>query len=127
MAVTKAPYRVSSRHQYGCSVTFSSGLQTENNNNLSAPPPTTEVDYMEKILTDAFEFLRIGDPVWVKSKNGRYHNIYFPVPLDDNDYTMYYLKKQGIGTRANSSVGFIPFGLFYYNESNDDDEDDPFK
>lgn len=53
--------------------------------------------------------------------------MYFPVDLYNNDATLNYLQTKGIGVRRESSVGYIPFGLYFTNESEDEElEDDVF-
>ena len=78
--------------------------------------------YLEKVLEDALEYLGIHDSVWVPSKNGHYYHVYFTCDLDSNDHAMYHLKSCGIGTTRNSTIGYIPFALFYYNEKPDPNE-----
>lgn len=74
---------------------------------------------MEKILEESLENLNIYDAVWVSSKNGHYFHVYFTCDLNGNDHAMHYLQSKGIGSRCNSTIGYIPFGLFYYNEKPD--------
>lgn len=62
------------------------------------------------------------DAVWVPSKNGKYYQVYFPCNLDDNDSTLSYLQLKGIGIKPGTSVGYIPFTLFYDEEGKDDEE-----
>ncbi|KAI2804981.1 hypothetical protein BLOT_003970 [Blomia tropicalis] len=80
---------------------------------------TIRRQYMEKILEESLENLNIYDAVWVSSKNGHYFHVYFTCDLNGNDHAMHYLQSKGIGSRCNSTIGYIPFGLFYYNEKPD--------
>lgn len=77
---------------------------------------------MENTLKEALEYLNINDSVWMPSKNGHYYQVYFTSDLDNNDSTLHYLKSKGIGSKRNSTIGYIPFGLFYYNEKHDPDD-----
>jgi len=72
-----------------------------------------------KLLEDIFTDLGIEDVVWVPTRNKNYYQIYFPCDLYDNDATLQYLQSKGIGTKPDTSVGYIPFSLFYCNENAD--------
>ncbi|KAJ6222573.1 hypothetical protein RDWZM_001118 [Blomia tropicalis] len=71
---------------------------------------------MEKIVEDGLSYLGIVDATWQKSQNDLYHTIIFPVELGDSDVVIQYFKSLGIGLRLDTSIGIIPFSLFYYNE-----------
>ena len=77
---------------------------------------------LESILEDALAQLEIHDVVWFSSKNGKSYHVYFPLDLYDNDATLNYLQGRGIGCRKDSSIGYIPFGLYFINEGNSDEE-----
>lgn len=113
---------------------FDNYLSTETNNNLKnsnnnlnhnikiTSPSIGES--LEKILEETLKELGIDNAVWIPSKNNQLHHVYFPVDLYDNDSTLTYLQSKGIGVKKHSSVGYIPFGLFFVNEDMTEDEDD---
>lgn len=69
-----------------------------------------------KVLLESLEHLHIYDAVWVPTRNNQYYQVYFTTDLDSNDYVIHYLNSMGIGERGNSTLGYMPFSLFYYNE-----------
>lgn len=87
---------------------------------------------LESILEDALLQLGITDTVWIPSKTDKSYHVYFSLDLYDNDATLNYLQSRGIGSKKDSSIGYIPFGLYFVNEENsenedsNDDEDDVF-
>ncbi|RWS26052.1 hypothetical protein B4U80_11055, partial [Leptotrombidium deliense] len=74
------------------------------------------------IVEDCLKELQVSEVVWIASKNGKYYQIYFTVDLYDNDATLQYLQEKGIGVEKHTSVGYIPFGLFYCNEDEEEEE-----
>ncbi|XP_054164816.1 uncharacterized protein LOC128962466 [Oppia nitens] len=80
--------------------------------------------YMEKILSDSLEELQIEDVVWVPTRNGNYFQVYFPCELYENDSILHFLKSKGFGTKAETSIGYIPFNLFFYEELGEGDDED---
>lgn len=84
-------------------------------------------NFSVQILEDALEYLNIHDSVWVPSKNGHYFHVYFTCDLDSNDHAIHYLKSRGIGWKRNSAIGYIPFGLFLYNEKPDPNDPNNYK
>lgn len=60
--------------------------------------------------------------MWNSSENGHYYQVYFTSDVDNNDSTLHYLKSKGIGSRGNSTIGYIPFGLFYSHEKPSPDD-----
>lgn len=93
------------------------------------PRIATEV-FLEKVLEDSLSELGIKNGVWISSKSDKHFHVYFPVDLYNNDATLNYLQTKGIGVKKESSVGYIPFGLYFTNESEEDelveDDDDVF-
>ncbi|RWS05082.1 hypothetical protein B4U79_08841 [Dinothrombium tinctorium] len=79
---------------------------------------------LEKTVDDCLRELQVAEVVWVPSKNGKFYQIYFTVDLYDNDATLRYLQERGIGVRKETSVGYIPFGLFYCNEDEEELEEE---
>ena len=107
-------------------------LSAENNNNsnnnlknIHKISDNSNSESLEKILDETLTELGITNAVWINSKNNKFHNVYFPVDLYDNDSTLNYLQSKGIGVKKDSCVGYIPFGLFFANEEvSDEDGDD---
>jgi hypothetical protein len=81
-------------------------------------------DSLESILEDSLTQLGITDVVWIPSKTGQSYHVYFNLDLYDNDATLNYLQSRGIGCKKDSSIGYIPFGLYFINEDNSDENDD---
>lgn len=80
---------------------------------------------LEKILEESLKELEIQSTVWISSKDDNYYHVYFPLDLYDNDATLNFLRGRGIGCKKDSSIGYIPFGLFFQDEdSSSDDEDE---
>lgn len=75
---------------------------------------------LEAILTESLFELKISNAVWMPTKSGNFQHVYFPVELVNNDYIFYYLRKHGIGSRGNSSLGYMPFSMYLYNDKVDD-------
>lgn len=78
---------------------------------------------LEKVLEESLDELGITDVVWVPTKNGKYFQVYFSVELYSNDATLQYLQSKGFGLRSNTSIGYIPFGLYFCNEDEDLEEE----
>ncbi|CAG2162246.1 unnamed protein product [Oppiella nova] len=105
---------------------------SKNNNNLNisndlidSVKKKNDLDSnMEKILSDALEELQIEDVVWVPTKNGNFFQVYFPCDLYENDAIMRFLQSKGIGTKSETSIGYIPFNLFFYEEFSDTEDED---
>lgn len=76
---------------------------------------------LESILEQCLQNLGLEDVVWEKSKNEKFFQVYFQLDLYENDATLTYLQSKGIGVKSHSSVGYIPFGLFYADEESDED------
>ncbi|XP_015782992.1 uncharacterized protein LOC107360786 [Tetranychus urticae] len=77
---------------------------------------------MEKQLESILQSLGIESPTWVPDKTGNRYHIYFSADLYENDYIINRLREIGIGVRKETSLGYLPFGLFW---STDDDLNDP--
>lgn len=75
-----------------------------------------------KVLQEALTELGITEAVWLPTRNGCYYQVYFPCDLYDNDPTLQFLQSKGIGVIPDTSVGYIPFSLFYCNEDNTDED-----
>ncbi len=58
------------------------------------------------------------------TRNGNFFQVYFPCDLYENDSTLQFLQSKGFGTKSETSVGYIPFGLFYYDEFGESYEED---
>jgi hypothetical protein len=102
-------------------------LSTESNNNLKNNLKISSAsigDPLEKVLEECLLDLGIEDAVWISSKSNQLHHVYFAVDLYENDSTLTYLQSKGIGVKKNSSIGYIPFGLFFTNEVVSDEEGD---
>ena len=70
------------------------------------------------------EELQIEDVVWVPTRNGNYFQVYFPCELYENDSVLNFLKSKGIGVKSETSIGYIPFNLFFYEELSDSEGED---
>lgn len=93
---------------------------TNNNNNVIAGNfKSTEI-----ILDEALKELAIEETAWISSKNEKFFHVYFPLDLYETDVTLNFLQSKGIGVRKDTSIGYIPFGLFFQNEQDSDDEYD---
>lgn len=102
-------------------------LSTESNNNQKNNLKISSAsigDPLEKVLEECLLDLGIEDAVWISSKSNQLHHVYFAVDLYENDSTLTYLQSKGIGVKKNSSIGYIPFGLFFTNEVVSDEEGD---
>lgn len=67
------------------------------------------------------EELQIEDVVWIPTRNGNSYQVYFPCELCENDAILGILKSKGIGTKPETSIGYIPFNLFYTDENSESD------
>jgi len=61
--------------------------------------------------------------VWVPTKSGNHYQVFFSVDLYDNDPTLEFLKSKGIGTKQETAIGYIPFGLYFCDEIQDSEYD----
>ena len=106
-------------------------LSAEANNNVKNNLKISSASIgepLEKVLEESLTDLGIENAVWISSKSNELHHVYFSVDLYENDATLTYLQSKGIGVKKNSSIGYIPFGLFFMNEdvSEDEGDDDVF-
>ena len=74
-------------------------------------------------MSDTLDELEIQDVVWSPTRNGYYYQVYFPCELWENDSVLNILKSKGIGTKPETSIGYIPFNLFFYEEFSDSEGD----
>lgn len=51
------------------------------------------------------------------TRNQNFYKVYFEAKLIDTDLTLKYLNDKGIGSDSETSVGFIPFHLFYCGDT----------
>lgn len=89
------------------------------------------------MLEEALLYLGIIDATWVLSKNGKFHQVYFPCELSESDQIIQYLTSLGIGSKLGTSIGYsinkvkdyyyllffiriIPFTLYYRDEDFDE-------
>lgn len=75
-------------------------------------------------MEDALNEMGIEDVVWVPTRNANIYQVYFQCDLYDNDSTLQFLQSKGIGIKAETSIGYIPFGLFYCDGMRKSDSDD---
>lgn len=92
------------------------GLDSNRNDSATTQP-------LELVLDEALRYLGITDVVWSTAKSDKYFQVYFQTDLYENDATLTYLQSKGIGVRGHSSVGYIPFSLFYCDEDSGEDTD----
>ena len=91
-----------------------------NNNNVIS----TNFKSVEAILDEALKELSIEETAWISSKNEKFYHVYFPLDLYETDVTLNFLQSKGIGVKKDTSIGYIPFGLFFQNEQDSEDEYD---
>ena len=60
------------------------------------------------------------------TKDGNHYQVYFPCELYENDSILQILRSKGIGTKPDTSIGYIPFNLFFYEECSESDGEDTF-
>ena len=77
----------------------------------------------ERILSNTLDDLQIENVVWVPTRNGNYYQVYFPCDLYENDPILNALRAKGIGNNAETSVGYIPFTMFFHQEEDENDVD----
>lgn len=78
----------------------------------------------EEVLEECLRNLNIKDAVWISTKDEKRVQVYFPIELYENDSTLGYLNSMGFGMKKGTSVGFMPFSLFYQDEEVDEFADD---
>lgn len=78
-------------------------------------------------MDDALRDLAIDDSTWVPSRNNLFWQVYFPCEMAESDGILQYLSGRGIGNKLESSIGIIPFSLYYQNDEAEDDYDDVFE
>ena len=71
-------------------------------------------------MDESLKDLNIKNVIWISSNDDRYYQVYFSIDFYENDQVLGYLQDKGIGIQKDTSVGFIPFELFY--ETNEDIE-----
>ena len=74
-------------------------------------------------MSDALDELQIEDVVWAPTRSDNFFQVYFPLEVFENDSILNILKSKGIGTKSETSIGYIPFNLFFYEELSDSDDD----
>ncbi|XP_074602663.1 uncharacterized protein LOC141856278 isoform X2 [Brevipalpus obovatus] len=72
---------------------------------------------MEKILEDTLVEFDITNITWIPDRRHEHWHVYFAVELYDNDAVLSRLKERGIGSKRETSIGYIPFGLFFTNSA----------
>lgn len=78
----------------------------------------------EEVLESSLRELEIHDDVWIPVKRSHRMQVYFPVDQEDNEAVLQYLGSKGFGAHG-TSLGFIPFALFFRESEEDyDDLDD---
>ena len=84
----------------------------------------------EEVLEQSLKDLGIKDVVWLPSKDETRVQVYFPVDQELNDTVLHYLNTRGFGTSPGTSLGFMPFAMFFKEdeeEQYDYDDDSVFE
>ena len=80
----------------------------------------------DEVLTESINNLEIRDAVFLTTHNDTRIQCYFPIDLESNDSVLHYLNSRGFGKSPGTSLGFMPFAMFFReeDESNADGYDD---
>ena len=84
----------------------------------------------EEVLETCLKDLSILDVVWIPSKDGQRLQVYFPAKQEENETVLNYLASKGFGTVSGTTLAFLPFTLFFQEDSHsdiDDEDDDVFE
>lgn len=74
-------------------------------------------------METSLQSLGIESPSWITDRTGNRYHVYFSADLYDNDYILNRLREIGIGVKKETSLGYIPFGLFWSTEDDLVDSD----
>ena len=79
------------------------------------------MDTFCQVLEECLKCLSVKDSVWSPTRDGHRMQVYFTMPLADNDHALHYLNSMGFGLKRDTEVGFVPFGLYYDQDDTNDD------